>query len=726
MLGSLVRLMAKKDRAAGAGPHPQFRRIRGWFLVSAIVPLLLFAGAAWYDRLATLDRARDGMAATTHALAANAQAVMQAASMALALQLQEINGMDWRSIAKSSQVHDFLIRLVQQMPQLDSAFYVDPQGYNSASSRAYPMKPYDDREREYFRDAAKGDMGIMVGSLFHSQMTGTSSFVISRARLTDGHFDGVVALTLSPDWFRAFYERVLLWRTGAEAGLFRTDGIMLVHYPADALALPKLSAGSALMQALGRGAESGVFRDGERLLAFRRVRGSDLIAAYSLRLDDVLSTWYQHVAIFIIFALLASAALLFVAHRTVEQSERERAHLAALLQETERRQRAEAALQHTSKMEALGRLTGGVAHDFNNLLAAILGSLELAQARVQEPRARRPLEVARQAAERGARLVAQMLAFARNHTIETKPVNVNRLLADADLLLRRTCGSLVELAFDLDPALWPARADPVQMELALLNLLVNARDAMPGGGSVAIRTRNVLRGGAVPPGLASGDYVMIAVEDTGPGMPDHVRERAFEPFFTTKELGRGTGLGLSMVYGFASQLGGTAAIDTALGRGTRISIFLPRTAWVPECLPADKPALAASPRRRVLLVDDDPAVRASVKEMLIELGQEVTEASSGEEALDHLGQGAQFDLLFVDFVMPEMNGAELAKKARRLRPALPVLFMSDYMESANNHRWNCLGSETLRKPFDLAGLAAAINRLAGAEPASGGADAIGG
>ncbi|MGC2202803.1 MAG: ATP-binding protein [Stellaceae bacterium] len=264
------------------------------------------------------------------------------------------------------------------------------------------------------------------------------------------------------------------------------------------------------------------------------------------------------------FALLTVFALLWTSSVVLRQASTEEAHLRHLLKESERRKEAEETVQHLQKMEALGRLSGGVAHDFNNLLAAIIGALELATMRLNDPaRLSRLIGTAMQAAERGARLTAQMLAFSRNQDIAPQPLDINGIIRELDALIQRTVDALIEVSYSLDEHLWPEIGDRVHFEVALLNLAGNARDAMPLGGKLVFMTRNLSL--TAPPGIPPRDYVQISVTDTGERMTAETKARAFDPFFTTKEAGKGSGLGLSQVYGFADQLGGTVGIDSRVG-----------------------------------------------------------------------------------------------------------------------------------------------------------------
>lgn len=378
-----------------------------------------------------------------------------------------------------------------------------------------------------------------------------------------------------------------------------------------------------------------------------------------------------------------------------------------LLAEIAERERAEVRLVQAQKMEAIGQLTGGVAHDFNNLLTAVIGSLDLLLRRTDSEMVQRLGGNALQAAERGAKLTAQLLAFSRRQRLSPVPVDPNSIIGEMSDLLARSIGSHLSVETRLDPGLWRALADPTQLEVMILNLAINARDAMPEGGRLTISTTNV---SGVPPQLASElkarDYVAVTIADTGTGMPPHVLERAFEPFFTTKKQGKGTGLGLAQLYGFARQSGGTARIESAVGEGTSVTIYLPRTdAEVEEGRTPILEAVSAA-NARILVVDDDEDVRTVAAAMVQELGFEVATASGGEAALALLGT-EHFDLVLTDVAMPGMNGVELARRARAALPRLPLLFASGYADVETFGAE--LSAETvIKKPYRMPEIAARI------------------
>ncbi len=388
---------------------------------------------------------------------------------------------------------------------------------------------------------------------------------------------------------------------------------------------------------------------------------------------------------------------------------------------TEQR-RTEAALRQAQKMEAVGQLTGGLAHDFNNLLTGIMGSLELLGMRADQGRfdqLPRYVEAAQGAARRAAALTHRLLAFSRRQTLDPKPTDVDRLVGDMEELVSRTVGPEIATTFGASGASATALIDPNQLESALLNLCVNARDAMPHGGRLRIETRCRRIDGAEASGLglSAGAYVLVLVTDDGVGMSPDVLDRAFDPFFTTKPIGQGTGLGLSMIYGFARQSGGAVAIRSAPGAGTTVSLFLPRHDGTAAPAPPPALSLADAPRaaggETVLVVDDEAAVRMLVGEVLAELGYGAIEAVDGAAGLDALRSGRRIDLLVTDVGLPGgMNGRQLADAARLIRPGLVVLFITGYAET-EVLRGDHLdpGMHVLTKPFALETLATRIRAL---------------
>jgi PAS domain S-box-containing protein len=380
-------------------------------------------------------------------------------------------------------------------------------------------------------------------------------------------------------------------------------------------------------------------------------------------------------------------------------------------------------LRQSQKMEAVGQLTNGVAHDFNNLLATIIPNLELAQSHVKDECVLKYQENAIRAAERGAQLTNQLLAFSRRHEVSTEPVDVNQVVSEACEMLPRTIGPTIEIETALDGNAWWAMTEPGQLELAILNLAINARDAMSAGGTLTIATKNIARGNRRRlPAVDPGDYVMISVADTGTGMSEEVCSRAFEPFFTTKEVHKGTGLGLSMVYGFAKQSGGTVTIDSEIDNGTTVRIYLPRAPHRSADTEErdEQSRWNAGPPSRILVVDDNSAVRAITAIMLRTFGHDAIEATGGQEALDLLARDRQFDLLMVDLAMPNMHGDEFAVRARELIPGMPTLFVTGYAEPGQLSQRT--QREILKKPFRRAQLAEKLRHILGVAARRNGGD----
>jgi signal transduction histidine kinase/ActR/RegA family two-component response regulator len=391
---------------------------------------------------------------------------------------------------------------------------------------------------------------------------------------------------------------------------------------------------------------------------------------------------------------------------TERTAELEAAH-ASVLKEIEQRQRVEEQLRQAHKMETLGQLTGGVAHDFNNLLMAVLSNLDLLRKHVPQ-RTARLIRGATQGAQRGAALTQRLLAFARHQNLKIEPTNLIDLIRDMTNLIERSIGAAIELRIDLPTELPLALVDPNQIENALLNLVINARDAMRDGGVLSIEVDQ--REAAAGSGLDGGQYLRVVVSDTGQGMDAETLRRATEPFFSTKGPGKGTGLGLSMVQGLAAQLNGALRLTSEVRRGTRAELWLPVTtlaAQKKECEPPATVADAAS-KITILVVDDDVLIAMSTVDMLEDLGHEVIEAHSGGSALGILRSGRAVDLVITDYSMPEMNGAQLAKAVREIQPDVPILLATGYAELPSG-----LGADLPRigKPYQQDQLAAKIKKV---------------
>jgi two-component system, NtrC family, sensor kinase len=496
---------------------------------------------------------------------------------------------DWDHVAADAHLHRLLADIAG-LPPIDAVWIVDASGHIRASSRFFPVPDTavmgaDDA----FAAQRTGSTGIYVGRAHRDPLSRDVVFDISRGiGPPGGRFDGAIILSARPQYFVNFYAKVSDERNYL-AWLLRDDGSVLAEFPAEATP-PQVGSDTALMRAIATAGEGAAFRapfslDGvERIYALHRLPGLPVDVVFGVPVRDALPAWRANLLNYLVFAVPAAVVLCTMTWLAGRQIERERVaswrwQMTAerLRREIDRRERTEAELRHAQRIEALGQLTGGVAHDFNNLLAVLQGCLEMLTGRQADERQQKRVDLALETIGRGDRLVRQLLTFARHRATAVVPLDLNAELRAMSELMARTVGSGIEIATSLDPDLWAIDADPTRIELVVVNLVINARDAMPRGGRLLIRTAN--RPAAAPESgePAPPDLVELVVADTGTGMPPEVAERAFDPFFTTKGPGKGTGLGLSMVDEFVRHSGGSATIRTALGRGTTVSLWLPRS-----------------------------------------------------------------------------------------------------------------------------------------------------
>ncbi len=469
--------------------------------------------------------------------------------------------------------------------------------------------------------------------------------------------------------------------------------------------------------------------DSERALLLERMKQTRFFSARADRFTDYLSWLGILVGIGAIFLGLVSVQALrqFAYARRQAQDESDRAEALeeavrdrtqelweanqALKAEAAEREAAEAQLRQVQKMEAVGQLTGGIAHDFNNMLAVVVGGVDLARRRLNGPRREvlAHLNNAMEGATRAAALTRRLLSFARSEPLLPERVEPSGLVKGMSDLLDRTLGERIRVKVDAATDTWPVYVDPHQLENAIVNLAVNARDAMDGVGRLKISTANVKVSANEVGDIRAGDYVRISVTDSGCGMAPEVLDRAFEPFFTTKPVGKGTGLGLSQIFGFAHQSGGEVGIDSEVGKGTTVSIYLPRSAAEPPVRLHSAATRMNEEARvagaRILVVEDDPRVRTSTVEALQDLDYDPVACASGEEAIA-LFDSRTFDLVISDVIMPEMTGPELIKILKEKRQDFAVLFVTGYVGDSESD--NLVGHELLRKPFTVGALASAV------------------
>jgi two-component system NtrC family sensor kinase len=704
-----------------------------WLLAASIVlPVAVFAAGAVISYNQHQSAARDRLQRNLATVYEHALKVFETVDISARYVDELLLNVSNEQIRAAEGDYNMRLRaLTDMLPQLADIWVIDADGHPVVSGTVFPMpRELDVSDRPYFRAHSNNEVeGLFIDGVVQSRATNERGqprfFALSRKRTgANGEFAGVTTVSVSPDYFLDYYSKL---PAPIVAALIReSDGSVLARYPAPPPTAAQAPAGPFIRAVRAR-PEGGFitirssFDGAERMFAYRRLPNHAVYVAAGVDTKDIVGLWLSDLSRHLIFGLPATAAMIGLCLVALRRTRREAAANAMLREEIARREATEEALRQSQKMEAVGRLTGGIAHDFNNLLTAIIGNLDLALRRLDgEDRVRGWLANSRKASERAATLVQRLLAFSRQHPLEVKSVDINRLVQDMSELLDRAIGETVTIETVLAGGLWKAALDPNQLENTILNLAVNARDAMPDGGRLTIETANchldehyVAETGAE---IAPGQYVMVAVSDSGTGMSREVMNRAFEPFFTTKPPGHGTGLGLSQAYGFAKQSAGHIRIYSEVGEGTTIKLYLPRLtgtdipAWSARETAA--PLVPANGTETILVVEDDAQVSRLAVEALEERGYRVIAAGDGPSAL-RLIEDAPFDLLLTDVILPGgMNGRQLSDEVRRRRPGIKVLYVTGYTRNAIIHHGRLDPDiELLTKPFTADALTRKVRHI---------------
>lgn len=678
-----------------------------------VMPLALFAYAAWGTYRATLTLADERIERSLDIVSEHALRVFQSIDVTIG-SIEQLIADESRRAPEQGALAERLKQMVLVLPDVEAIWLIDAKGRLMASSSKYLVAEGLEVPSAALAKAGRAAAPVIIGDVVTGKTPGAAYFpVIAQRDNSRGEGDGLTVLSVLPLAFERFYAR-LAEDSGASFALLREDGAVLARYPDGQRGLT-LDPSSGFREVIAHGARGKLYTTVsgvdhiERRFAIQRLPNFPLYVSSSLQTREIIAPWLKRTAVyFVITAVvisLLSALLLLMLRRTE-----------ALFDEAAARETAEATLRQSQKIEAIGQLTGGVAHDFNNLLTIIIGNLDFALRQKMDDRMRRLLGNAMSGAERAAQLTRRLLAFSRRQPLEPRPLNVNRLAAGMSDLLATSLGHDIVIETDYAADLWLTEVDAAELESAILNLAINARDAMKRRGRFGIRTRNTVldkQASAELEGLKPGDYVVIAVTDSGEGMSPDTIEKAFDPFFTTKPTGAGTGLGLSQVYGFVKQSGGYTRIESALGRGTTISLYLPRTlAAEPEPSAREPAADLKGVGETILVVEDDAAVRSYIVALLRELAYAVIDAGGGEEALRLIGTEARIDLLLTDMVMPGVNGRAIAEAARASRPGIKVLFMTGYASDAvSDEDWLGPGMALIQKPLARDELAARLRAL---------------
>ncbi|QPF92023.1 hybrid sensor histidine kinase/response regulator [Bradyrhizobium commune] len=692
-------------------------RLLQWMMAASLaLPIALFAIAATISYTSTLDIADREIERTLDVAHEHALKVFETIDRSLAELNEVVRGLPDEVIrAREPVLHQRLKQLADSLPQLKSAWIFDANGKSLVNSLASPPPDQSFADRDYFYAHVDQSIGTFIGASLTPRppYQGARFFGVSRRRSSDdGSFIGVIQASVLPEYFESFYARI-----GSDPGSFfamgRADGVVIAHFPRLDRDF-QLDPGGPVGQKIAASPEHGLMTiawpsDGiERRIGYRRIAEYPIYVSAGLETSAIRARWLGTIGQHLVFGIPATALLFLLLAFAFRRTQ----HLQL---EAAKRREAEEALKHSQRLEALGQLTGGVAHDFNNLLTVIRASVDLLnRPQLSEERRQRYITAIADAVARAAKLTSQLLAFARRQPLKPEVFNVGERIQSLRDMLATLLGPGIEIIMRLPAEPCLVNADAGQFETALINMATNARDAMQGKGRINFTVQAATN---VPETLThlagSHGFVSITVSDTGVGIPAARLGRIFEPFFTTKQVGAGTGLGLSQVFGFARQSGGEVTVESAVGQGSTFALYLPR---VPADLlpqrqaPNTAPAVAGS-GMSVLVVEDNIELGNFAADGLTELGYSITLVDNATDAFAELTVDAdRFDVVFSDVVMPGMTGLDLAQAIRDRSIGVPVVLTTGYSQALAQQ--GSLGCDLVQKPYSIEELSRVLHRAA--------------
>ncbi|WP_076863248.1 hybrid sensor histidine kinase/response regulator [Bradyrhizobium mercantei] len=697
--------------------HRNSLRLLQWMMAASLaLPLALFIFASVMSWISTSEAADQEIQRTLDVTHEHALKVFETIDRSLAEVTEVIRGMrDDDIVVHNKDLHQRLRQVAEALPQVKSVWVFDSNGRALVNSLMYPTPDIDFSDRDYFRIHVQGDYGTYIGEVLKPRppYQGSRFFGVGRRRNNeDGSFAGVIQASVLPEYFENFYARI-----GREPGSFlaliRADGTVLAHYPVLGHEV-RFEPGGPLGQQLVAHPEAGTMTiqspaDGiERRMRYQRLAGYPIYVSAGLETEAIRSRWVSTIAQHLIFGIPATALLFGLLALAFRRTQR-------LQEEANRRIEAEEALRHGQRLEALGQLTGGVAHDFNNLLTVIRASVDmLRRPDLPEPRRQRYIDAISNTVNRAAKLTNQLLAFARRQALKPEVFDASQNVRTLSEMIATLIGSRIEITAQVPDESCLVNADAGQFETAIINMAVNARDAMDGVGrlTIAVRAVDKLPSATSMPPSRQG-HVAVSVADTGVGIPQELFGRIFEPFYTTKEVGHGTGLGLSQVFGFAKQSGGEVTVTSEVGKGATFTLYLPRVTGGHGAQPRlteDAPSVDRT-SASVLIVEDNAEVGKFAADTLTQLGCTCVLVENATHALEELAvDPSRFDLVFTDVVMPGMSGIELAEEIRRQGLDLPIVLASGYSQVLSQQGSG--GFELLQKPYSAEQLARVLHKAA--------------